>query len=371
MKIVCPECGFARELPEDKIPPTAQVATCPKCRHKFKFRELPQEQPIHFEDEPPTAPDSPRETPPPLYEDSDRQPEDAPLTPDDGEDDDIYYPEPDEQPAGQEAREIPTPEPEDPELHGQTGSGEGGKSDGDIWNRLESMGDFRPATSGRIRRAAGQSSERVTPPWENLQEHGFFGGLAKTVRLAMFKAPKFFSSMKVGSGIMKPMIFYLLLSEFYAIIQYMWDMLGLYSDQMGGGLDQQLGQMGSNPMGGLDSLGITPALTLLLYPAIFALMILLSSGLTHVFLTLFRAASSGFEGTFRAATYGSAPLVLAVIPVVGPGVSMVWSLVITIIGYKNVHQTTYPRVILALVTPLVLLFMLAVILVSTGIMVQV
>jgi hypothetical protein len=42
MRITCPDCGFSREVPDDKVPATTAVATCPKCRSRFRFR--------HFED---------------------------------------------------------------------------------------------------------------------------------------------------------------------------------------------------------------------------------------------------------------------------------------------------------------------------------
>jgi predicted Zn finger-like uncharacterized protein len=42
MRITCPECGFSRDVPDDKVPAATAVATCPKCRHRFRFR--------HFED---------------------------------------------------------------------------------------------------------------------------------------------------------------------------------------------------------------------------------------------------------------------------------------------------------------------------------
>lgn len=38
MRITCPQCGFFRELPDNKIPVTSTKATCPKCGHRFKFR---------------------------------------------------------------------------------------------------------------------------------------------------------------------------------------------------------------------------------------------------------------------------------------------------------------------------------------------
>jgi hypothetical protein len=33
----CPECGYGREVPRDKIPEQFKVVTCPHCRHQFPF----------------------------------------------------------------------------------------------------------------------------------------------------------------------------------------------------------------------------------------------------------------------------------------------------------------------------------------------
>jgi len=50
MRIICPDCGFSRDVPDDKVPATTAVATCPKCRSRFRFR--------HFDDgyDAPSAP---------------------------------------------------------------------------------------------------------------------------------------------------------------------------------------------------------------------------------------------------------------------------------------------------------------------------
>lgn len=40
MQIRCPVCDFTREVNLEKVPPTAEFATCPKCRHRFRFRAL-------------------------------------------------------------------------------------------------------------------------------------------------------------------------------------------------------------------------------------------------------------------------------------------------------------------------------------------
>jgi len=38
MLIRCPQCGFARELDASQVPDSAVMATCPECRHRFRFR---------------------------------------------------------------------------------------------------------------------------------------------------------------------------------------------------------------------------------------------------------------------------------------------------------------------------------------------
>ena len=41
MRIVCPQCGYSREIPTDRIPAASNMATCPKCRLRFRFRGAP------------------------------------------------------------------------------------------------------------------------------------------------------------------------------------------------------------------------------------------------------------------------------------------------------------------------------------------
>ncbi len=47
MIINCPNCGFSREIAEKNLPSTAEIATCPKCEHKFQFRTLPKDAATH------------------------------------------------------------------------------------------------------------------------------------------------------------------------------------------------------------------------------------------------------------------------------------------------------------------------------------
>jgi len=38
MRIVCPQCGYSRDISGTKIPASSSIATCPKCQFRFRFR---------------------------------------------------------------------------------------------------------------------------------------------------------------------------------------------------------------------------------------------------------------------------------------------------------------------------------------------
>ena len=142
MLVTCPQCQFARELPEDKIPARAQVATCPKCKHKFRFRELPPEE---------AAPD----------------------------------------------QEIPAPPPPAPDQL---------LPEGDIWDRLGAAApEERPGQAPADNPfAADPDQPQVDVPFERLDQFGFFPGLYQTLRRILFNPQLFFEAMPLrGLGSIK------------------------------------------------------------------------------------------------------------------------------------------------------------------------
>ncbi len=49
VKIVCPQCQYAKELDDAQVPPELVYATCPQCRNRFRFRD--HEQAFSLEDD--------------------------------------------------------------------------------------------------------------------------------------------------------------------------------------------------------------------------------------------------------------------------------------------------------------------------------
>jgi hypothetical protein len=301
MEITCPRCHFARTIPDEKIPERAEIATCPKCKHKFQFRHLNERDPL-----PPLVAAEPSDV---------RQPDSESLE---------QEPEADPEPQGT--------------LSTQTDDqGKKSPASEDFWDKLASMGAPHQDTG-----LSGPPPD-VTPdgeievPWERLDIYGFFPGLWETIKRAMLQPVAFFRSMPVGTGQTKPLIFYLLVAEFQIVLQMLWELTGVVPDMAG--------QEGAT--------GISVLMLLVGYPIILTLLLYIMAGLVHVCLHFVGVATRGFEGTFRALTYGSAPMVLTLIPMIGPVVGAVWSLVITFFGYKHIHRTTNAKVILAMLLPLI------------------
>ncbi|MCF8086034.1 MAG: zinc-ribbon domain-containing protein [Desulfohalobiaceae bacterium] len=284
MRITCPNCGFSRDMPEDRIPPTARLATCPKCRHKFRLRE--EEESLLLE------------------ETGDESAETSSAA------------------TGEEPREGDESRP-----------GSNGPADGeDIWRRLEEIGGDTSASdveAGRKARGREDRGEAKHVPWEDLESLGFFPGLFQTVKQVMLTPVEFFSGLSGGDGFGQPTAFYLLIMEVPALAMVLWLMSGLFPQAQG-------------EAGGLFHVGLTGigSLTfLLVFPVFMLINLFLSSGLYHLLLIALGEGSAGFEGTFRVVCYSAAPMVLALVPVFGMWVGGIWQLVCLFFGFKLVHGT--------------------------------
>lgn len=302
MEIKCPECGFARDVPEEKIPPTARMATCPKCGQKFFFRE-----------------------------DSEDADESKDETSGDGE------------------------------ASGRDESDDGDKQppEEDIWSQLESLSDVGPEEGEYAGQSSWQDRKRSTGsrrdiPWENLTDYGFFPGFIETIKQVMFQPQAFFARLPLGVGFSKPLIFYVLVAEIQALAQFMWRMAGV---------TPQAGQGGGDFLG-LGLAGLSSLLVLILYPVFLGGMLFVVSALNHACLLAVQAGAKGYEATFKVISYANAPMVLAILPFFGPVVGVVWTMVCTFLGFKYVHQTTNLRVLLAMLLPVLLILVLSSLFVS-------
>jgi len=395
MQIKCPECQFAREVDETKIPARSQIATCPKCRTKFQFRDLPpeeQEPQLEIEPEqasaatesnaaksgqpsqgtlpfdgvpkPPVETEQAEELSPSASEESVIAREEEPVFPHipaPGEDkpqtqhpsgeiwdklDSMRPPthgEQEEHPAASRYDDVhyeeePSNDPQEQPVPGWTG---------------EFNEDFPDPMEEELKgsNTEEENSPLVPPPFEQLDRYGFFNGIFMTIKLVLTSPRLFFSVMPVGGGFSKPLTFTILVTMVQTFVQYFWSMVGLSSELGPDGGEQIAGAAGA----------IAPVFMLLLMPALVAATQFLMSAFYHFLLKIMRAGDQGFEGTFRALTYSNTPIILGLFPMPAMEIEIgwmfivgAWGLFLTIVGLKHIHKTNYAKVIPVALIPLLL-----------------
>lgn len=288
MLITCPACEFSREVDDSQIPERSKVATCPECGHRFQFRQLPGE------DESPEQPATPDPAMP------------APAVP---EPDDL----PEREKAGPDEPEPgPTPEP-DPDT-GKPGA-----------------------------------PPQIEVPFEDLENYGFFSGMAQTLRRACF-APRLFFEVMPLKGLGRPLAFGLLVMELVVVMGALWQLTG--TPNMTSMFMESQGMAPPTVEQTLNPLHL-----FVLVPLFFVFNLFVSAALVHGVLSVVRGGARGFEGTFRVLAYSYAPVILGVVPFgLLPG--GLWSLVVTIIGLRHMHSTSYAKAILAYVVQLMVFAMI-------------
>lgn len=360
MRILCPLCGFGREIDENKIPPRAQMATCPKCQHKFRFRVVDDLEPEDASGAPLSpGPSSgvpgfggPQESVSTAPQDEAQDPmaaqraaaaaqwerlrggkpqESGPAAGDEGEKPRVTLerPQPREPLFGPEQRQD---EPQAPAAESQPAQGEA--------ERREPPVPFA---------ARAEVSSTGSPvPFEDLPRHGFFGGLWGTIMLVLKTPAQFFRSMPVIGGMAKPLIFHLLLAEFMVFWQFAWGLTGMSSVSQYSGnaelMDMSVGLAGAGSL-----------MVLMVYPLLLVMRLMVMTGVIHLLLKTLRSGKGGPEATFRVLCYSAAPLIVGVAPFLGPIVGGLWSLVLTVIGLKEAHRTNYSSALFGVLVPILLL----------------
>jgi len=305
MKITCPECGFGRTVNEEKLPPKAVMATCPKCRHRFKFREVaPVEHIEPKTDSPPVAPaiepeiqDTPEKASGPAQAEQ------------------------------QTTSQVESPAP---------------SHDEDLWNELSALKEDDEESGS----STEHRPEPSLPLWERV-DSGYPRAFVQTFLEVLANPRIFFSAMPVGYGIVKPLLFFLIIVQAVALSQSIWQLLGIIPPSA---LTENLDNT------------LQAALSLILYPLEVCVFLFLDTAMNHFFLRLFKADTKGFEGTFRAGTYSAAPMLLMIVPYIGLPLAMIGVIVYKFLGLRHVHGATNKQVLAVLILPMLLAITVAIVL---------
>jgi hypothetical protein len=189
-------------------------------------------------------------------------------------------------------------------------------------------------------------------PWEQRDSLGFFPALIENIKLFVTSPAEAFARTRRSGDYVSPLIFGVLLGWACAVISKIWGFLFQASifSAIPGEMSEKLGPMMA--IGGMGLFG-----TLVLAPIFIAVFLFIWSGILHLCLVVVGGlgeSETDFEGTFRAASYASVAQVAQVIPFVGGLISLVWSIVLQVIGLADLHRTSQGKALAAVLIPMAL-----------------
>ena len=352
MMIRCPECQFARSIDESKIPATAQVATCPRCKARFRFRNIEGgddlSQPLKQADQNFNQP-NPGQNP---GQNHDRH-------------DDLNA-------QNYEPQDFGPGDDFDPHAGKGQNSSKGDQKSGhksgparDIWDHIASLGEKwgdankqsgarGPYQGQQMGMGSGQGqhqpafdeSERGGPvPWEDMVHYGIFGGYVQTIKRVLLQSRIFFSAMPGMGEFGRPVLFYLItyIAQLFATL--MWINV-LYT------LPDSLQEM-------MAEISLLQILLAAIMQAVTGLCLV--SILCSVALRLAGVKNVRVVKTLRIICYSCAGLILGIVPFFGPLMSFLWVAMCMYQGFVHSYNATRPQAIVSMLPVcLLLLFFVSV-----------
>lgn len=315
MNIICPQCGFSRPFPPDRAPAHSVIATCPQCSCRFRFHpqdgSSEQLEPARVQAAP-AATDLPPGAVIPGGEDEERG---APCR---------------RGPCRDEPREeLPPFRPRDSRDTDEQDDGPGPDREEDgLADEAQEDGDRPGLPSGN--------------PWEMAPApSGWLVAFYRTSMRIMFGAPAFFTCLRPHRRSLRALGFYLIVSIVFSAVQLLW-LRGMTNVLVEGGLDPQMQQiLLNNPL-----INESMFLFMLKQVAFVTLQLYAQSALLYLMFRLILRDKPEFDLIFQVSAYGSAPILLCVIPVLGSLTGIVWSLACSLIGYKTVLRLDWGQTLL-------------------------
>ena len=199
----------------------------------------------------------------------------------------------------------------------------------------------------RRERPEGRHGHKGTP-WESPVGLGLWSRIYQTFKAVLFSPEAFFRTLAFKGGIREPLAFGLLAGSIGSMFGVFWQFI-LLSEGISFLSEYVLGEV---------ALGLIFMIIMISVPIFVTLSMFIYSGMLHLFLLIVRGGENGFEATFRVVSYSQAAQALGLVPFIGGWIGGVWQLVVQIIGLREIHDTSYFRIITAFLIPVVVFVLL-------------
>ncbi|MDH3815087.1 MAG: YIP1 family protein [Acidobacteriota bacterium] len=184
-------------------------------------------------------------------------------------------------------------------------------------------------------------------PWEDPARTSTFERFVETVKLLATRPGEAFAGMPTAGGIGSPLLYAIVVGWIGIAIAVVWNMLfqGMWIPFMGGGEEAAI-------MAGFTAAW---AVGLIILAPIFVIIgVFIGAAILHLMLMIVGGAYNGFEATVRVVCYAQTAQLAGIIPFCGGLISMVWAIILYVIGLATAHRTTQGKAALAVLLPVVL-----------------
>ncbi len=194
---------------------------------------------------------------------------------------------------------------------------------------------------------AGQSVDPTTgdqlAPWERRSELGLVAAFVQTLRGVMLEPVRFFERLDKAVTRYDSIAFALIVHVLGAISGFFVGLAfqGAMSAFTGG-------KEGATMLLFQGAFGIVG---LIFSPLVGLLMLLIFSGAQHLVLVISKTARLPYHQTMRGNAYAWAPMIVAVVPIVGPYAAYAWSVVAQVFMIQKMHRTSLGIALFAVLVP--------------------
>jgi len=190
-------------------------------------------------------------------------------------------------------------------------------------------------------------------PWEAREQYGFLKALADTALLFTQRPRAAFERAKTKGDYASPLLWVLIFGIFGAAIQWLWGVMFLQTwlTMLPPDVTDQMGPFLTGMVGAGSVITFFYSLVGILLGTIVNTVII------HVSLLVAgggKDSPSGFEGTFRTACYPGLAMVAQAIPFVGSLISLVWFIIMQIIGLSAMHRISIGKAFVVWLIPIFL-----------------
>jgi hypothetical protein len=316
MKITCPACSFTRDVDEGKLPPAAAIATCPRCKERFRFREPAVVGRSESPERSPSAPEPVEGQTP----DDGALPPGAVIPPRKGDllDEDLFSHPRDKGPP----RSPSTP----PDEKGEQ--------------------DPRRQAAEAYRRTAElppiPDVQELSNPWEDPRD-GYPAAFYHTAVRVLFAAPRFFAGLVPQKRLTRALVFYLIVGLIQISAEQFW--LAVFAKVLAphAESDPLFSQMFA-----LLSRKMSLPLFVLARTAFITFELFVAAVLYHVMFRMVAPSKADFSLIFQVIAYAAAPGLLGIIPVLGSLAGFIWSIACSIVGCRYALRLSWMQTLLAL-----------------------